>query len=231
MENVNSTGWVPPTTFYRFDSPHGIVAVRDVEADDIEEFVRYWHESGDEHLRYLHVDRDKLGTPNDTRARFQASMRTGDLNQQTIAFSVTLEGSIVAYFNLNRYSPLQNYPHVHVIDREHQAMGGATAGIGATTGMPYGLKVLFALFPIERIVLQTRTSNVAINRLLDYFLPVVETVQLENPDGLSGPGEFNHRYIYREDVPRLIERCDRFRDEVFGVGTVVVSENPTNEIP
>jgi len=228
---LNSTSWVPPTTFYEFDSPVGIIALRDVEEDDIEEFVRYWHESGDEHLRYFHVDLDRLGTPDDTRARFQASRRTGDPNQQTIAFSVTLEGNIVAYFNLNRYSPLQNYPHVHVINREPQAMGGATAVIGATAGMPYGLKIFFELFPIERLVLQTRTSIVAINKLLDHFLPVVETVQLENPDGLSGPGEFNHRYIHREDVPKLIESCDRFRDEIFGMGTVVVIENPAKKNP
>jgi hypothetical protein len=228
MENLGSRGWAPPVTFYEFDSPIGTVAVRDVERGDIEEFVRYWHESGDEHLRYLHVDRDRLGTPNDTRARFQASMRTGDPDQQTIAFSVTLGGSVVAYFNLNRYSLLQNYPHIHVIDPEHQ---GVKAGISAAAGMPYGLKILFDLFPIERIVLQTRTSVVAINRLLDHFLPVVETVWLENPDGLSGPGEFNHRYICREDVPDFIEKCDRFRDEVFGVGTVVVNENPASENP
>lgn len=220
MDDLRSASWIPPTTFYEFESPLGTIVIRDVEEDDLEEFVGYWHESGEDHLRYLNIDRDALGTPEDTRGRFRASMRTGDPNQQTVAFSITLEGNVVGYFNLNRYSPLQNFPHFHVIDGD-QGLGGAIF-----CGMPYGLKMLFELFPIERMVVQTRTRVVAINELLDHFLPVIETVQLENPDGLSGPGEFNHRHIHREDVPELIEQCNRLRDQIFGAGVVIVRENP-----
>ena len=221
MDDSKSASWIPPATFYEFESPLGTAVIRDVEEHDFEEFVRYWHESGEDHLRYLNVDRDELGTPKDTRERFRASMRTGDPNQQAVAFSITLDGSIVGYFNLNRYSPFQNFPHFHVIDHERKGLGGAIF-----SGMPYGLKMLFELFSIKRMVLQTRTRVVAINELLDHFLPVIETVRLENPDGLSGPGEFNHRHIYREDVPELIEKCNRLRDEIFGAGVVIVRENP-----
>lgn len=211
---------VPPAVFYEFELPFGIVSVRDLEEGDVERFVDYWHRSGDEHLRYLNIDRDALGTPEDTYERFRASIRTGDPSQAQVAFSLTLDGVVGGYFNLNRYSPSENYPHFHVMDQENRATGGATAC------MPYGLKLLFDLFPIDRMVLQTRTRVVAINKLLDHFLPVVETVQLENPDGLAGPGEFNHRYIYRGDVPGFIEKCDALRDRIFGEGVVVVTAAP-----
>lgn len=216
MDSQASGKWAPPTTFFEFELPFGTVAVRDIEESDVEHFVRYWHQSGDDHLRYLNIDRDALGTPEDTYERFRASVRTGDSDQQTVAFGITLNDAVGGYFNLNRYSPLENYPHFHVTDKEHRAMGGASAC------MPYGFEMLFELFPIERMVLQTRTRVVAINKLLDHFLPVVETVHLEDPDGLAGPGEFNHRYIYREDVPAFIEKCDAFRNKLFGEGGSVV---------
>jgi RimJ/RimL family protein N-acetyltransferase len=217
MDNQVSGKWAPPMTFFEFELPFGTVAVRDIEESDIDMFVRYWHQSGDDHLRYLNIDRDALGTPEETYERFRASIRTGDPDQQTVAFAITLDDDPVGgYFNLNRYSPLENYPHFHVMDEDHRAMGGASAC------MPYGFELLFELFPIERMVLQTRTRVIAINKLLDHFLPVVETVYLEDPDGLAGPGEFNHRYIYRKDVPAFIEKSNAFRKKLLGEDGPVV---------
>ncbi len=196
-------------TFYRIALPFGEVGVRDVQESDIPEFVRYWHFSGDEHLRNLNIDRSELGTPEATTSRFRTWIRTGDPDQLAIAFAITLDDEVKGYFNLNRYSPVDNYPHFHITAQEHRALGGATAC------MPYGLKMFFDLFLIERVILQTRTRVVGINKLLDKFLPIAETAYLENPDGLAGPGEFHHRYIYRKDIPSFVAQCDAFRAQLL----------------
>jgi hypothetical protein len=42
--------------------------------------------------------------------------------------------------------------------------------------------------------------------MLDKYVPIAETLYVEHPDGVALPGEFNIRYVYREDVPRLFEK-------------------------
>jgi hypothetical protein len=68
---------------------------------------------------------------------------------------------------------------------------------------PHRLKAYFDLVPIERLIHQTRTRNVAVNRMLDKYVPVAETHHVEHPDGMAQPGEFNLRYVGRDDVARI----------------------------
>jgi RimJ/RimL family protein N-acetyltransferase len=183
----------PPATFLTLAVPAGVLAVRDVEEQDIAEFVRYWH-SGSDHLDYLRIDRRKLGTAEETAARFRAAMRTGDLAQPAVAFTLAVNDEPCGYFNVNRYSPTENYPHIHLTTATQRSKGVATAAV------PCALKLLFELYPIERLTLETRTSVTAINRVLDSVAPVSKTLYLKDPDGLAGPGEFHHRYVHRGDV-------------------------------
>jgi hypothetical protein len=183
----------PPATFHTLALPPGTLEIRDAEAPDIDQFVRYWHFGGAD-LDLLRIDRENLGTAQQTATRFHASMRTGDLDQPSVAFTLALDTEPVGYFNVNRQSSSVNYPRLHLTSTSVRCRGLARAAI------PYALRTIFDLYPIERVILQARTSVIAINKALDHLLPVDESLYLQAPDGLAGPGEFHHRYVHRGDA-------------------------------
>src|SRR5262249_34630055 len=131
-------------------------------------------------------------------------IRTGDETQANIALGITLDEQLVGYTLLNRYSREENYSHWHIIGPELRAKGISTALY------PARIKTYFEVSPIARLIHQTRTRNVAVNRMLDKFVPIAETKQIEKPDGVALPGEFNLRYVLREDVASILARADEF---------------------
>jgi len=203
---------VDSSTLVTLPTRAGELCVRDAIAEDVDAFVSYWHESGDAHLQFLGIDRAKLGTVEDTRKRFLEMRRQGP-DQASIAFTITLNGVVIGYTNINRYGPNDNYPHLHTyrssvksaaqfakpVKRDNRA-GVAGALIGSI------LEMHFRLFPIRRLVLQTRTRNKRINGALDLYLPVAETRHFDNPDGVAGPGEFHVRYASNDDAHWLLAR-------------------------
>jgi len=175
----------------------GLASVRDVEPSDIEAFVRYWHFSGYDHLDFMGIDRQRLGTPDETRARFLGSTRNGTPEQPNVTLSIALDGRLIGYTNLNRHGPDENHPHLHLVDASARAAGVASVLV------PHVLRLYFDLYPIRRLVIQARTRNTPINRVLDKVLPVDETRHLDGPDGLAEPGEFHIRYLTREQAAEL----------------------------
>ena len=178
----------------------GLAALRDLVAGDVDAVVRYWYGSGDEHLDYLGIDRSLLGSIDDTRRRFIQAIRTGDPNQRSLAFAITLDGEFAGYTLLNRYTPETNYSHWHITNAELRASGLSTALY------PHRIKLYFELAPIVRLIHQTRTRNAGVNRMLDKYVPVAETRYIDKPDGVALPGEFHLRYVLREDIPRFFEK-------------------------
>jgi hypothetical protein len=78
----------------------GEIVVRDVAEADLDALVAYWHGGGAD-LEFLGIDLDRLGTPEDTRARFRASIRSGAVGQKAVAFVAEVGGRVVAYTNVN----------------------------------------------------------------------------------------------------------------------------------
>jgi RimJ/RimL family protein N-acetyltransferase len=175
----------------------GIAALRDLHVDDLDAIVRFWYESGDEFLDFIGIDRSRLGTKESTFQRFRRAIRTGDPNQQNLAFAITLDDQLAGYTLLNQYAPDTNYSHWHI-------MNPRLRGAGLSTALyPHRIKTYFDLVPIRRLIHQTRTRNTAVNRMLDKYVPIAETRYIEDPDGVALPGEFHLRYVFREDVPKL----------------------------
>jgi hypothetical protein len=198
----------------------GTLAVRDALPSDVDAFLKYWHYSGDKIINFLRIDRAKLGTPEDTRQRFFSMIRNPEMvDQPSVVFTLTLNGEVIGYTNVNRRGPDDNYPHFHTYLHTHRdtvrsavktpkGRDGARTGAGiaaALIGPVIG--VFFEHFPMRRIVLQTRVTSVGINRTLDRYLPPDETKFIEVPDGIASTGEFHMRYVYRKDVPWMIERA------------------------
>ena len=147
------------------------------------------------------VDRQLLGSEEDIHRRFAKAIRTGDPNQSAISLGITLEDRLVGYTLLNRYSEDVNYSHWHIIASDLRAKGLSTALY------PCRIKAYFDLAPISRLIHQTRTRNVGVNRMLDKFIPVSETKYIAKPDGVAAPGEFHLRLVRRQDIPEIFARA------------------------
>ena len=179
------------------NTPVGIAAIRDLGPEDLGAIVRFWYDSGDDFLDFIGIDRSRLGTREHTHQRFQRAIWSGERNQQNAAFAITVGGDFAGYTLLNRYAPEVNYSHWHITNP-------GLRGAGLSTALyPHRIKTYFDLFPMERLIHQTRTRNTAVNRMLDKYVPVAETRHIEDPDGVAVPGEFHLRYVFRKDVPRF----------------------------
>jgi ribosomal protein S18 acetylase RimI-like enzyme len=159
------------------------LVVRDLHDEDIDVFISYWHDSPDEYLDFLGVDRDKLGSRDDTRARFRQSIRSGDDDQERIVIVGTLGDSIFGYANLH-FAGADTYLHAHIVDPTVRRQG-----VGNVLFVTL-FEVVFREFAPNGLVLQTRPRNTGINHLLQKFGLKCETRHLPDPDGLPTPGEF-----------------------------------------
>jgi RimJ/RimL family protein N-acetyltransferase len=195
----------------------GRLAVRDAIPEDGDAYVKYWHESGDRIIKFLRIDRARLGSPADSRERFLRMIRVPGAEQKSVIFTMTLNEEAIGYTNLNRHSLDDNYPHFHTYLHTHRpsvrsALRSAEqssrrgAGVAAVLVGPI-MRMCFDLYPLRRIVLQTRPTSVGINRALDFYMPPAVTEYIEKADGLAGPGEFHMRYVYREDAGWMFERA------------------------
>ena len=178
----------------------GTAGLRDLARDDIDLIVEYWH-GGIADLEFLGIDRTRLTTPNATRRRFEGAIRTGDPAQPNIVYAIMLDDRMIGFTLLNQYSSEINYSHWHIISKDRRAAGVSSALY------PYRIRMYFETSRIERLIHQTRTRNIGVNRMLDKYVPVAETRYVDNPDGFALPGEFHMRFVRRKDIPRLFARA------------------------
>jgi hypothetical protein len=189
------------STFATVKTVHGIAGLRDLTPADLPTIVDYWLLNPDEHLAFMGVDRQLLGSSEDIHSRFLNAIRTADPSQSAISLGVTLNDRLVGYTLLNRYTEDVNYSHWHIIVSNLRARGISTALY------PYRIKAYFDLAPISQLIHQTRTRNLGVNRMLDKFTTVSETKFIEKPDGVASPGEFHLRFVGRDDIPRFFARA------------------------
>lgn len=169
------------------------VSVRDMAENDIEHFVSYWHDKGAD-LEFLGIDPVKLGTREDTRARFRAFCRR-DEKCDAIAFTLCHNDQVIGYTNINVLGRPKGYVHVHLTDPRSRRRGILSAIF--VNCLPVVANHILRELPISGLVLETRTRNEGINRVVQKAgLRPCATSYLENPDGIAGPGEFN---IYELD--------------------------------
>ena len=199
-----------PSSYADETIPKGHVGLRDLQAQDVERIVKYWHFSGTEHLDYMGINRSLLGSPDDTHKRFYAAIPTGDPNQPSIALSITLDGIAVGYTLLNQIEPEVNYSHWHLMDEKVRKSGLSTVLY------PHRIKAYFDLTHMARLTHLTRTRNIGVNYMLDKYVPIAETRYYERPPGgIGDAGEFHIRYVQRKDVAQIFERAQAVKQSLF----------------
>jgi RimJ/RimL family protein N-acetyltransferase len=189
------------STFASVKTVHGIAGLRDLTAADLPTIIDYWLLSPAENLDFMGIDRQLLGSSEDIHARFVNAIRSGDPSQSAIALAITLDERLIGYTLLNRYSEDVNYSHWHIIVSGLRGRGLSTALY------PHRIRAYFDIAPISRLIHQTRTRNLGVNRMLDKFIMVSETKLINKPDGVASPGEFHVRFVTREDIPRFFARA------------------------
>lgn len=209
----------------------GVLALRDAGAGDLDAYLRYWHYSGERIKDLLGIDRRKLGNPAQSRARFLSMLRKPGTYPSDVIFTATLNSHVIGYTNMNRYGSDESYVHLHLYPRALRSVLLATsrleaaragAGLAAALIGP-GLAMYFRLFPLRRLILQTRPENSAINKALDWYEFPLERRYVENPAGLAAPGQHCLRYVYREDVPRML-RCGEQLSRAGAAAAMQVAE-------
>ncbi len=130
----------------------GTAALRDLTSEDVDAIARYWFTSSDEFLDFMGIDRERLGTIEDTRKRFLRAMRTGGSDQQSFALAIMLDNEFIGYTLLNRYAPEENYSHWHITNPDFRG-----AGISAAL-YPHRIKTYFDLVPIERLIHRVQSA-------------------------------------------------------------------------
>ncbi len=179
----------------------GHVWFDDVTDADLDAIADYFYQP-DAHLDTL-IDRARMPDREGLRARYASWRYAGDPGQMSSVFALRLAdqagGRLVGFTNLLRKTATDNYSHWHILDPAARA-GGISSAVYMTR-----LDLYFGLFPIERLIHQTRVTNTGVNRMLDKFVPVAKTEFVERPDGLAKPGEFHTRYVWRADLPRMRE--------------------------
>jgi hypothetical protein len=198
---VTIAEWDYVSTFASVKTMHGVAGLRDLTSSNLPAIVDYWLLSPAEHLDFMGVDRQLLGSKEEIHKRVANAIRTGDPSQSAMVLAITLEERLAGYTLLNRYSDDVNYSHWHIIDSNLRGRGLSTALY------PHRIKVYFEIAPISRLIHQTRTRNLGVNRMLDKFVAVSETKFIDKPDGVACPGEFHIRFVRREDIPRFFARA------------------------
>lgn len=220
---------VPGSALVSVETRAGVLALRDAVPADLDAYLNYWHYSGERIKEILGIDQAKLGTPADTRERFLSMIRKPGTYPSDVLFTATLNGSVIGYTNMNRYGADEAYVHLHLyrrslrsvlVARTPGAPARAGAGLAAALIGP-GLSMYFRLFPLERLILQTRPENSAINKALDLYAFAAERRYVAHPAGLAAPGEQCLRYVHRADVPRMLRRSQALSALVAGAGSPV----------
>jgi RimJ/RimL family protein N-acetyltransferase len=192
----------------RFPFAEGLVSVRDMREEDIETFVSYWHD-GIADLEFLGIDRKKLGSRDDTRERFRQLCRRDGRRDIAVGFTFCYDDRVIGFTNVNILGRPKGYVHVHLTDPGMRRRGIISAIFARS--LPVIGNHILAEYPIDGLVLETRTRNIGINRVVQRTgLRPRATVHLDNPDGVAGPGEF---CIYEVDAA-LIRAMTRDSAEV-----------------
>src|SRR5262249_8269719 len=142
----------------------GTAGIRDLESGDIDNIIAYWYTSSGDYLEDLGIDRSHFGPETESRRRFQVAIPTGSSDEENLAFALTLDEAFVGYTLLNRYTLQDNYSHWHITNPSLRRTGLSKALY------PYRIKTYFESVPIERLIHQTRTRNIGVNRMLDKYV-------------------------------------------------------------
>ena len=165
------------------------ISLCDIQERDIPYIVDYWHNSDDNYLHSMRVDKSKLISRDVTATKFIESIpkNRGDQSRITLVFK---DGeTVIAYTNVSLNADGVGYGHVHIIKNGYKQIGFVAEFFDTA------IEIFREKFHVNSLRFQTNKENRRINRYLAKLgYEVAHTEYLENPDGMASPGWY-HTYI------------------------------------
>ncbi len=137
------------------------IRVREMTPQDVEFRIRYFHESSDEYLVTLGVDRELLPKADAWRASFERDCTRPLPERENYALLWELDRQPVGFSSLDRIVfGAHAFMHLHIVDAPHRRRGLGTEFVRRS------VDVYFRSFELERIYCEPNACNVAPNRTL-----------------------------------------------------------------
>ena len=137
------------------------LVVREMQPAEVGLRVDYFHDSSDEHLRKLGVDRASLPTREAWRASYAADFVRPMADREGVALVWELDGRPVGFSSADRIVFGQEaFMHLHIVipDLRQKGLGSEFVGESA--------RHYFRVLQLERLYCEPNTFNTAPNRTL-----------------------------------------------------------------
>jgi RimJ/RimL family protein N-acetyltransferase len=160
------------------------LAVREMELDDVDYRIEYFHNASDEHLRVLGVDRDLLPSREQWRDFYEQDFARPIAERANYSLLWLLDDERVGFSTTDRIVfGVDAFMHLHMVAEELRGRGLGSAFVRLSTDE------YFKVLRLERIYCEPKAVNVAPNRALQNagfsYLFSHETT----------PGSYNFRQI------------------------------------
>jgi RimJ/RimL family protein N-acetyltransferase len=165
------------------------LTVREMQLDEVETVIRYFHESPVEHLEMMGVDPTKLPDPAIWLARYSDDYKRPVEDRKTFLVIWLSDDTVVGFSTADRIVYGQEaYMHLHVLSPDQRNRGIGAACVRGSA------RIYFDILKLERLYCQPNAFNVAPHRTLQRagfkYLKTFKTV----------PGPLN----YRQAVTRWV---------------------------
>lgn len=173
------------------------VTVDDIDEQDVECLVDYWHKTDRAYLEGLGVDVSLISSRDSTRSRFVAALAHAPNGCRPVAAVAKSNGALIGYTLLNFVSDGKAFAHMHLLQRTPLARAAAYRLF------PELLRAFFESLPLDALVFQASVDNRGINRMIQRFGIKGVVSHLQKPDGMARPGDFYVYTISRNDLGAL----------------------------
>jgi RimJ/RimL family protein N-acetyltransferase len=137
------------------------LAVREMQLAEVDLRINYFHESSDEHLRTLGVDRDKLPTPEAWRSAYEQDYARPIPDRESYSVVWELDGRAVGFSSADHIVfGKEAFMHLHILEpsRRQKGLGAEFVRMSADT--------YFGVLELQRLYCEPNAFNTAPNRAL-----------------------------------------------------------------
>jgi RimJ/RimL family protein N-acetyltransferase len=137
------------------------LAVREMHLDEVDIRIDYFHESSDDHLRMLGVERAKLPARAAWRSIYQEDYSRSIEERQFYSLIWELDGAVVGFSSTDRIRyGLDAFMHLHVVQPDLRQKGLGSEYVRMS------IDYYFRVLNLERLFCEPNAFNVAPNRAL-----------------------------------------------------------------
>lgn len=142
-------------------SPEAKLAVREMQLAEVDLRINYFHDSSDEHLRTLGVDRVRLPAPEAWRSFYEQDYVRPIKERESYSLVWELDGRPVGFSSTDRIVfGKEAFMHLHILGptRRQQGLGAEFVRMSA--------EAYFRALELERLYSEPNAFNTAPNRAL-----------------------------------------------------------------